>query len=85
MRKVQQGDHVIIEYEGRLEDGEIVESSSDNGPLEFEVGAGRCDAGELSEALDDAHRTGLNGEKRRGRQHDGQYHEKDEEHAAGNF
>ena len=40
MRKVQQGDHVIIEYEGRLEDGEIVESSSDNGPLEFEVGAG---------------------------------------------
>jgi FKBP-type peptidyl-prolyl cis-trans isomerase 2 len=40
MRKVQQGDQVIIEYEGRLADGEIVETSSDDGPLEFEVGAG---------------------------------------------
>jgi FKBP-type peptidyl-prolyl cis-trans isomerase 2 len=40
MRKVQQGDHVIIEFEGMLEGGEIVESSSDSGPVEFEVGAG---------------------------------------------
>ena len=40
MRKVQQGDQVIIEYEGRLEDGELILSSSDNGPLEFEVGSG---------------------------------------------
>ncbi|KPK26559.1 MAG: hypothetical protein AMJ61_08580 [Desulfobacterales bacterium SG8_35_2] len=40
MKKVQQGDHVIIDYEGKLEDGEIVESSSDTGPFEFEVGAG---------------------------------------------
>jgi peptidylprolyl isomerase len=40
MRKVQMGDHIIVEYEGRLEDDEIVESSSENGPLSFEVGAG---------------------------------------------
>jgi len=40
MRKVAHGDHVIVEYEARLEDGEIVDSSTDNGPLEFEVGAG---------------------------------------------
>jgi FKBP-type peptidyl-prolyl cis-trans isomerase 2 len=37
MKKVQPGDHVIIDFEGRLEDGEIVESSSDTGPCEFEV------------------------------------------------
>jgi len=40
MRKVQQGDHVLIEFESMLEGGEIVESSSDSGPVEFEVGAG---------------------------------------------
>jgi len=40
MRKVQQGDHVLIEFEGMLEGGEIVETSSDSGPVEFEVGAG---------------------------------------------
>ena len=40
MRKVQQGDHVIIEFESMLEDGEIVESSSDSGPMEYEVGTG---------------------------------------------
>jgi peptidylprolyl isomerase len=40
MKQVQQGDQVIIEYEGMLEDGEIVESSADTGPFEFEVGAG---------------------------------------------
>jgi len=40
MEKVQQGDHVIIEYDGMLDDGEIVESTSDTGPLEFEVGTG---------------------------------------------
>ena len=40
MRKVQQGDHVIIDFESMLEDGEIIESSSDSGPMEFEVGTG---------------------------------------------
>ena len=40
MRKVQQGDQVSIEYEGMLEDGEIVERSSETGPVEFEVGSG---------------------------------------------
>jgi len=40
MRKAQQGDFVIIEFESRLEDGEMIESSSDAGPLEFAVGDG---------------------------------------------
>ncbi len=40
MKKVESGDIVVLEYEGRLEDGEIIESSADNGPLEFEVGTG---------------------------------------------
>ena len=40
MRKVQQGDRVIVEFAGMLEDGEIIESSSDSGPVEFEVGTG---------------------------------------------
>jgi FKBP-type peptidyl-prolyl cis-trans isomerase 2 len=39
MKKVQNGDHVSIEYEGLLEDGEIVERSSDTGPVEFVVGS----------------------------------------------
>ena len=38
MKTVQIGDQVSIEYEGMLEDGEIVERSSDTGPVEFEVG-----------------------------------------------
>ena len=38
MRKVQTGDHVNIEYEGMLENGEIVERSSDTGPVEFGLG-----------------------------------------------
>lgn len=38
MRKAQNGDQVSIEYEGMLEDGEIVERSGDTGPVEFELG-----------------------------------------------
>ena len=40
MKKIELGDHVIIEYKGMLESGEIVESSADNGPFELEVGGG---------------------------------------------
>jgi len=40
MKKVELGDHVIIEYKGMLENGEIVESSKDNGPCKLEVGGG---------------------------------------------
>jgi FKBP-type peptidyl-prolyl cis-trans isomerase 2 len=40
MKRVKKGDQVIIEYEGRLPDGEIVENSSDSGPVEFTVGSG---------------------------------------------
>ncbi len=40
MRKVQQGDQVSIEYEGKLQNGEIIERSADTGPVEFEVGSG---------------------------------------------
>jgi len=40
MKKAAKGDHVIIEFEGMLQDGEIVESSADSGPFEYEVGSG---------------------------------------------
>lgn len=40
MQKVKQGNLVILEYEGMLENGEIVERSSDSGPFEYEVGTG---------------------------------------------
>ena len=40
MKKVKQGDHVNIEYEGMLESGEIVESSAETGPFELEAGKG---------------------------------------------
>jgi peptidylprolyl isomerase len=40
MRKAVKGDHVLIDYEALLHDGEIVESSSDSGPFEYEVGSG---------------------------------------------
>lgn len=39
MKTVQNGDQVSIEYEGMLENGEIVERSSDTGPVEFEIGS----------------------------------------------
>jgi FKBP-type peptidyl-prolyl cis-trans isomerase 2 len=41
MQRVQNGDHVILEYEGTLNDGEIVDSSANSRSLEFEVGAGK--------------------------------------------
>jgi len=50
MKKVQQGDQVILEYEGRLQDGELAESSSDTGPVEFVVGSGVMPPG-LEKAL----------------------------------
>jgi len=40
MKKAVKGDHVVIDYEGLLHDGEIVESSSNSGPFEYEVGSG---------------------------------------------
>jgi FKBP-type peptidyl-prolyl cis-trans isomerase 2 len=40
MQRVKPGDQVIIEYEGKLGDGNVVDSSADSGPFEFEVGAG---------------------------------------------
>lgn len=40
MKKVAIGDHVIIEYEGMLRNGEIFETSADSGPFEYEVGSG---------------------------------------------
>lgn len=40
MKKIKQGDHVTIAYEGSLENGEIVESSASTGPFELEVGKG---------------------------------------------
>lgn len=40
MKTAQQGDFVIVIYEGFLEDGKIFESSSDTGPLNFQIGTG---------------------------------------------
>ncbi|MFP3982356.1 MAG: peptidylprolyl isomerase [Desulfurivibrionaceae bacterium] len=40
MTKAEHGDTVIITYDGYLEDGEIFDSSEDNGPLEFRIGEG---------------------------------------------
>jgi len=38
MKTAQIGKHVSIQYEGMLENGEIVERSVDTGPVEFEIG-----------------------------------------------
>lgn len=38
MTKVENGDFVAVVYEGMLDNGEIFESSSDTGPLEFQIG-----------------------------------------------
>lgn len=38
MQRVKKGDRVTIEYEGTLRGGQIFETTSDVGPLEFEVG-----------------------------------------------
>lgn len=38
MQKAQKGDYVTVEYEGALENGEIFESSGENGPLSFVIG-----------------------------------------------
>ena len=40
MKKVKKGDHVTIEYEGMLENGEVIESSAETGPFDLEVGGG---------------------------------------------
>ena len=52
MRRVQQGDQVILEYEGTLTDGRVVDSSADSGPLEFEVGSGNVFPGFEEGVLD---------------------------------
>ena len=52
MKKVKDGDHVTIEYEGMLENGEIIESSADTGSFELEVGAGSMPPGFENALLD---------------------------------
>ncbi len=40
--EVQQNDHVTVEYEGKLDDGTIFDSSEKHGkPLEFKAGSGQ--------------------------------------------
>src|SRR5210317_2139834 len=45
MKKVEQGNHVTIEYESMIKEGEVVESSADTGPFELEIGKGLMPAG----------------------------------------
>ncbi len=40
MRQVKEGDAVLIDYTGKLEDGTIFDSTEGNHPLEFTVGKG---------------------------------------------
>ncbi len=40
MTRAESGDTVTITYEGYLEDGEIFDSSEDNGPIQFKIGSG---------------------------------------------
>ncbi len=37
---IEKGNNVVIEYEGRLENGQVFDSSEGKEPLEFEVGSG---------------------------------------------
>ena len=44
--EVRPGDHIVLHYEIRLADGELVDSSFDRGqPLEFQLGSGVLPAG----------------------------------------
>ena len=44
-RKVKAGDHVAVNYVGKLTDGNVFDSSEGRSPLEFDVGAGQMIAG----------------------------------------
>ena len=41
MAQAKKGDTVRVEYEGRLSDGSVFDSSEDHGPLEFTLGEGK--------------------------------------------
>lgn len=41
MAKAKKGDTVRVEYEGRLSDGSVFDSSADREPLEFTLGEGK--------------------------------------------
>ncbi len=56
----QKGDTVSVHYTGRLEDGEVFDSSEDGEPLEFKVGAGDVITG-----FDEAVRSMSIGDKKR--------------------
>ena len=44
-QKAQQGDTVAVHYTGKLDGGEVFDSSRGRDPLEFEVGSGQVIAG----------------------------------------
>jgi FKBP-type peptidyl-prolyl cis-trans isomerase 2 len=40
MQRIEKGDLVTVEYEGRIKDGDLFETTAETGPLQFEVGCG---------------------------------------------
>lgn len=44
-RKAEQGDTVAVHYTGKLDNGEVFDSSQGREPLEFQIGAGQVIAG----------------------------------------
>ncbi len=45
MQRAKNGDTVKVHYTGKLSDGTVFDSSTDQAPLEFEVGAGKLISG----------------------------------------
>ncbi len=45
MAKVKQGDTIVIQYTGKLEDGTVFDSTEGKNPLEFTVGEGEVVSG----------------------------------------
>lgn len=59
-KQAEQGDTIRVHYTGRLESGEVFDSSEGGAPLEFEIGAGQ-----VIEGFDQGVRSMTEGSKKR--------------------